>query len=152
MLTDLMITSVSKQMIAVLTEGLKTRYGDIALKHGTQINYLGMSIDFTHTGEARLTMAGYVDEIPSTSGVTGSARTPASDTLFDADDSERVSEELRVWFHRVVAQFLYLAKRTRPECLTGVSYLATRVTKATVRDVEKLHRMVRYIRRTLGWY
>jgi hypothetical protein len=42
-----MITSVSKQMIAELTEGLKTRYGDIALKHGTQINYLGMSIDFT---------------------------------------------------------------------------------------------------------
>jgi hypothetical protein len=146
---DLMITSVSKEMIAELTEGLKTRYGDIALKHGTQINYLGMSIDFTHTGEARLTMAGYVDEILSTSGVTGTARTPASDTLFDADDSERVSEELRVWFHRVVAQLLYLAKRTRPECLTGVSYLATRVTKATVRDVEKLHRMVRYIRRTL---
>jgi hypothetical protein len=135
-------------MIAKVTEGLKTRYGDISLKHGTQINYLGMSIDFTHTGEARLTMAGYVDEILSTSGVTGTARTPASDTLFDADDSERVSEKLRVWFHRLVAQLLYLATRTRPECLT-VSYLATWVTKATVRDVEKLRRMIPYIRGTL---
>ena len=50
-------------MIDDLTEGLKTRCGDISLKNGTMVNYLGMSIDFTHPGEARLTMAGYVDEI-----------------------------------------------------------------------------------------
>ena len=112
------------------------------------VNYLGMSIDFTHPGEARLTMAGYIDEILTTSGVTGTARTPASDTLFELDESEFVEENVRAWFHRVVAQLLYLAKRTRPECLTGVSYLATRVTRCTVRDVEKLHRMVRYIRWT----
>ena len=48
----------------------------------------------------------------------------------------------------MVAQLLYLAKRVRPECLTGVAYLATKVTKCTVRDVEKLHRMIRYIRWT----
>jgi hypothetical protein len=44
-------------------------------------------------------MAGYVDEILTTSGVTGM--------------SELVSESSRVWFHRVVAQLLYLAKRVR---------------------------------------
>lgn len=107
-----------------------------------------MSVDFTVSGEARLTMVGYVDEVLSSSGMTGTARTPASDTLFDAEDSDRVSEQVRVWFHRVVAQVLYLAKRTRPECLTGVFYLATRVTRCTVSDVEKLHRMLRYIRAT----
>jgi hypothetical protein len=51
------------------------------------INYLGVSLDFTHSWEARLTMAGYVQEILDTSGVTGTARTPASNTLFDADES-----------------------------------------------------------------
>jgi hypothetical protein len=58
-------------------------------------------------------MAGYVDEILTTSGVTGTARTPAADTLFDEDMSELVSESARVWFHRVVAQLLHLAKRVR---------------------------------------
>ena len=145
---DLLITSMSTDMIHELTDGLKRIYGDISLKYGDMINYLGMSIDLTHSGEARLTMCGYANEILLTSGVPGTARTPASDTLFDDDESEYVSENLRVWFHRVVAQLLYLAKRTRPECLTGVAYLATRVTRCTVRDVEKLHRMVRYIRWT----
>ena len=34
-----------------LTEELKTRHGDISLKNGTMVDYLGMSIDFTHPGE-----------------------------------------------------------------------------------------------------
>jgi hypothetical protein len=48
-------------MISEVTDGLKTRYGEITLKHGPMINYLGISLDFTHAGEASLTMAGYVD-------------------------------------------------------------------------------------------
>ena len=95
-----------------------------------------------------MTMAGYINEILTTSGVTGIARTPALDTLFDADDSARVSEEVRVWFHRVVAQLLYLAKRTRWECLPGVSQMATQVTRCTAREVETLFRMARYLRGT----
>jgi Reverse transcriptase (RNA-dependent DNA polymerase)/Zinc knuckle len=145
---DLLITSSSKPMIEHITQGLKSRYGVISLKHGPNLNYLGMSLDFTHSGEARVTMAGYVDEVLRSSGVTGTARTPASDTLFETGESVLVSEEVRVWFHRVVAQLLYLAKRVRPECLTAVAYLATRVTKCDSYDVEKLHRLVRYIRGT----
>lgn len=61
-------------------------------------------------------MSGYVDEILPTSGVTGTAKTPVR-----SGENELVSDQVRVWFHRVVAQLLYLAKRTRPECLTGVS-------------------------------
>jgi hypothetical protein len=70
-----------------------------------------------HSGKARLTMSGYLNEILMTSGVTGTARTPATDTLFEADATKLVSEDVRVWFHRVVAQVLYLANRTR-ETLT----------------------------------
>jgi hypothetical protein len=99
-------------------------------------------------GEARLTMAGYVDEILTTSGVTGTARTPKADTLFDEDMSELVSEIVRVWFHRVVAQLLYLAKRVCWECLPAVSHMAGHAQRCAVRDVEKRHRLVRYIRGT----
>ena len=147
---DLLITSVSKALISELTQGLRNRYGDISLKHGPLLNYLGMQLDFSHAGEARLTMAGYVNEVLTSCGVAGTARTPATDMLFDRDESaEPVSEEIRVWFHRVVAQLLYLAKRVRPECLTAVAYLATRVLKCDSSDVEKLYRLVRYIRWTL---
>jgi hypothetical protein len=110
-----------------------------------------MSLDFSHSGEARLTMSGYLNEILMTLGVTGTARTPATDTLFEADGTELVTADVRVWFHRVVAQVLYLAKWTRPEILTTVSYLATRVPRCTESDVAKLHRLIRYLRDLGPW-
>jgi hypothetical protein len=120
---NLLITSKSKEMIAALTDG------EITLKHGPNINYLSVSFDFTHSGEARLTMTGYVHEILSTSGASGTARTPATDTLFDADDSELVSEPVRVWFHRVVAQILYrLVRYIRWSCAeTGGAWYGSEV-------------------------
>jgi hypothetical protein len=60
---DLLITSTSTRMISELTEGLRTRYGEISLKHGPMLNYLGT---FSHSGEARLTMSGYLNERDST--------------------------------------------------------------------------------------
>jgi hypothetical protein len=53
-----------------------------------------------------------------------------------------------VWFNKHVAMILYLAKRARPELLTAVSYLATRVTKCDGDDADKLMRLIRYIRGT----
>ena len=41
---------------------------------------------------------------------------------------------------------MYLAKRVKLECLTAVAYLATRVTRCSEDDVDKLYRLVRYIR------
>jgi hypothetical protein len=43
---------------------------------------------------------------------------------------------------------LYLAKRTKPECLTATAFLATRVTKSTLEDKEKLNRLLKYVRHT----
>ena len=147
---DLLITSASDRMVNELAEGLRARYGEISLTRGPLLNYLGMSIDFTHAGEARITMAGYVKDVLLSSGVTGNARTPATDGLFEVrGDAVAVSEEIRVWFHRVVAQLLYLAKRVRPECLAAVAYLATRVTRCDSHDIEKLFRLLRYIRWTV---
>ena len=144
---DLLIMSTSKGMIAELAEGLKKRYGEITLKHGPVVNYLGMVLDFTFTGEVRVTMSGYIEDILKSSGVQGIARTPGTDGLFEVRDTAfTVPEEVRVWFHRTVAMILYLAKRAKPECLTAVSYLATRVTKCDSDDVDKLVRLVRYIR------
>lgn len=105
-----------------------------------------MSVNLSSPGRAEITMRGYTDEVVSTSGVRGTARSPATDGLFESRESaELVEEATRVWFHKIVAMVLYLAKRTKPECLTAVSYLSTRVTKCTTDDVDKLQRLIRYI-------
>lgn len=47
-----------------------------------------------------------------------------------------------------MAKLLYLAKRVRPECLTAVSFLATRVTSCDIDDMAKLRRVLGYLRGT----
>jgi hypothetical protein len=43
---------------------------------------------------------------------------------------------------------LYLAKRVRPECLTAVSFLTTRVQKCDIDDLAKLRRVLGYLKAT----
>ena len=124
------------------------KYGEISRSDGPVVNYLGMTFDLRVKGEARVTMKRHIQDTLEGSGTTGLAASPAIDQLFDVRDIARVEEEERAKFHRMVAKLLYLAKRTKPECLTAVSFLATRVTKCTADDVGKLARLVRYIRRT----
>ena len=146
---DLFIASKSPEMIDHLTLGLKSRYGEISKTQGTVLNYLGMTFDLSHPGEARVSMKGYVDDLLESCAATGGARTPATDGLFEAKDgAEMATEAERVQFHSDVAKILYLAKKARPDVLLAVAYLATRVSRCTKDDLVKLVRLVRYLRDT----
>jgi hypothetical protein len=52
----------------------------------------------------------------------------------------------RLWFHSYVAKLLYIAKRVKPECLTAVSFLTTRVQAPSEQDHNKLIRVIKYVR------
>jgi Reverse transcriptase (RNA-dependent DNA polymerase) len=146
---DLLITSVDEDMITDLSEGLRRRYGEITKTSGTVLNYLGMVLDFSHPGEVRVSMKGFVEDMLLSSGITGRARTPATEGLFEVrNDAVLCGEVKRKEFHSLVAKLLYLAKKSRPECLTAVAFLATRVTRCTDQDWEKLTRLLRYINDT----
>ena len=88
-------------------------------------------------------MKGYVDELLIWYGESGTAKDPAGESLFD----EKVGAR-RGTFFSTVAKLLYLAKRARPEELTGVLDLATRVQKCDEEDVRKLERVMNYLRAT----
>jgi len=55
-------------------------------------------------------------------------------------------------FHSVVAKLLYIAKRVRPDILTAVSFLSTRIQSPSDEDWAKLSRVLKYLKctRTLG--
>ena len=106
---DLIITSVDQQMIEDICGKLKGRYGVMTRHDGPVLNYLGMVFDLTKTGEVSMTMKGYTLDTILYAGISGRARSPATDGLFEVrDTAELVPEEQRSWFHSVVAQ---------PECL-----------------------------------
>jgi Reverse transcriptase (RNA-dependent DNA polymerase) len=142
---DLLITSVDQGMIESLAEGLKRRYGEITMTNGTKLDYLSMVLDFSHPGETRVSMKGFVEDMLLSSGVTGGAKTPATDGLFEVRaDAPPCSEARREKFHSLMAKMLYLAKKSRPE-VKAVAFLATRVSRCTEHDWEKLVRLLRYV-------
>ena len=52
-------------------------------------------------------------------------------------------------FHRIVARFLYVAKRTRPDLQVAVAFLCKQVKCPNVGDWKKLGRLVWYVRATV---
>ena len=146
---DLFISSANPHMIHELCDGLKARYGEITKCSGPVLNYIGMVFDLTTKGEAKVTMKGYVEDTLMCSNTPGGARTPGTENLFNVRaESTRATEVEQGQFHTMVAKLLYLAKRARPDCLTAVAFLATRVTRCDQDDLGKLARLIKYIRAT----
>ena len=70
-----------------------------------------MVLDFSHPGEARVSMKGFVEDMLVSSGITGRAGTPATEGLFEVrNDAVLCDEVKRKEFHSLVAKLLYLAK------------------------------------------
>jgi hypothetical protein len=112
------------------------------------LDYVGMTFNLEVEGEVRVTMDSCVDNILSGCGVETTRATPASSMLFHVRDAPKASESESAWFHTYVAKLLYLAKRVRPECLTAVAFLTTRVAVCDIDDLAKLRRLLGYLRFT----
>jgi hypothetical protein len=145
---DLMVTSVNQCNLDSFGKYLKSVYPETRTNSGVILDYVGMTFDFTIPGEVRVTMDNCVNDILSGSGVTKTRVTPAASTLFDTRDAKKATDVEAKWFHTHVAKVLYLAKRVRPECLTAVAFLSTRVQVCDIDDLAKLTRLLGYLRHT----
>ena len=132
-----------------LENTLKTAFGEIKRRDGAEVPFLGMNIVFNEDSTVTISMPGYVRDLLVQSETEGAAASPANAQLFDAPDEDEPIPELdRKAFHTMVAKLLYLSKRTRPDIQVAVSYLCTRVTRATSRDTAKLARVLKYLKQT----
>jgi hypothetical protein len=157
---DMLLTCECEQTIARVLAAIDDRYPETTMHAGPKVDFLGMSLEFGVPGECAITMNGMVQDIVDTSDIVGTATSPATESLFEVDESmEAIASDVTIpgskttiqeWFHSYTAKILYLAKRVKPECLTTVAYLATRVNKANEDDVAKLRRLIRYLRSSSG--
>jgi hypothetical protein len=64
-------------------------------------------------------------------------------------DSSLLAEKEKHFFHTVVAKLLYLlSRRARPDIITAVGFLCTRVQAPIVEDMIKLERLMGYLLKT----
>jgi hypothetical protein len=125
---------------------LEKAFVDVNFETGLKLSFLGMTISTETEGRVVISMQGFVDEFVNDYPGDRIVSSPSNGDLFVIEDSDVVANEAdRKSFHTTVAKLLYLGKRIRPDILLTVSFLCTRVTKVTERDLMKLKRLVNYV-------
>ena len=64
------------------------------------------------------------------------------------EKSKTLSESEHVQFRSRVMKVAYLSKRTRPDLLTAIAFLTTRISAPTKQDGVKLNKLLQYIKYT----
>ena len=145
---DILLTCKDVAAIDGVLAELKAIYGELVVHEGSSLPYLGMEFDFSQPGQVSVKMGKYIDDLLRITETTGTADTPAGESLFSTRDAQKLDPEQARDFHSHVATVLYLAKRARPDLLTAVSFLTRRVAEPDVDDLKKLQRLLRYINAT----
>ena len=108
-----------------------------------------MTIDYSIPGKVSFRMDDYVDRLleEAPDDMTGTVSTPAANYLFQTNpDANKLGSADAELFHHLVAKLLYLCKRVRPDIMTAVAFLTTRVSSPDQDDYNKLARCIKYLR------
>jgi hypothetical protein len=144
---DDILAQVDKEEAERLRVHLRNRFGEVQFEVGERLSYLGMQINVKDEGTT-VDMSFYVKKLLEGTTVKGQA-SPGNHSSFIVDEESQLLEECeRKYFHSTTAKLLYLAKRARPDILTLVIFLCTRVQYASVQDKEKLERVLGYLKWT----
>lgn len=145
---DLFITCTDITSVDQFVAFIKQKFVTITEHRGPVHSYLGMTFDYTTTGRVSVSMNGYINDVLSFTSVTGSVTSPATSNLFttaQTSEADLLQSDDKEDYHTVVAKLLYLAKRVRPDILTAVSLLASKVINPTAGDRQKLYRVLKYL-------
>jgi len=142
---DLLITSSSNNEISDIIELIRARVGGLKVQRGNKIKFLGMNFVRSNNGDIDITMSNYINECVAEWQTVNKSKCPNHADLFEEFDSVLLPEKNKKVYHSGVAKLLYLAKRARPDILTTVSHLSSRVQKPTNKDLLKLDKVFEYL-------
>jgi hypothetical protein len=145
-----MISCSDRRGVNHLVNYLNSVYTKVNYHDEKVLDYLGISFDYSIPGEVSISMESMVDDVINEAklNVGDVISTPAAGYLFNVSESEYLMKKESDHFHSVTAKLLYIAKRARPDILTAVSFLTSRVQNPTVEDNKKLMRVLKYLNGT----
>mmetsp|Transcript_25421 Transcript_25421/g.38556 ORF Transcript_25421/g.38556 Transcript_25421/m.38556 type:complete len:84 (+) Transcript_25421:2644-2895(+) len=83
-----------------------------------------MTIDFSEPGKVIFSMLDYIDRLIAETPeevLKGEGTSPAANHLFQVNDrGTKLDASSAIMYHHLIAQLLYLGKRTRPDLLLAV--------------------------------
>ena len=148
---DVKVSHVDKDVVENTVKELESHFQEMTVTRGKERVYVGMHISLDNDA-VTICNKEYVEEAIELFGeeIGSAAATPAKAHLFEVEEGrELLSTKQQKTFHSCVAKLLFVAKRGRPDILTAVSFLTTRVTKPTIDDWGKLKRIIQYFKGTI---
>jgi hypothetical protein len=140
---DIFFVAEHEKELETCNQHLKAKYRDITINKGSDISYLGMTIETEKdTGRIGVSQKGYVSGILSKFKVTGTAKTPSLPNMFEATTGDPV--DVTDYLSKVMS-LMYLAQRTRPDILKEVSYAATKCVNPNSEDLSKVERILKHV-------
>ena len=148
---DLLIISDGSG-IDIVSNCLRQRYRDVKVTLGNVHDYLGMVVTRTAFG-VTVQMYAYVEKCIAQYDDVREYKMPAvlTDFFVVIDSLPILDETGKNKFHSTVAMLLYLAKRVRCDILLVISFLAGRVLSPNTGDLDKLLRVLGYLKFTRNW-
>lgn len=150
---DLKISHENPAVVDRFIEYIDGIYPGLTIQRGKELEYLGMTLDYSVKGEITFSQVPYIcemlEEFPEELGTA--AITPATENLFRVDEdvsAPTLSEERSAIFHQYVAQLLFISNRSRRDIQTAVAFLTTRVKGPNDHDWTKLRRVMKYLKGT----
>ena len=144
-------TAVVDDFIFWLRSKYEDDVGKVKESRGKVHDYLGMELDFSNVGTVQIKMPKYVDEMiesfPHSKELQREVVSPASEHLYLINEKgTKIDSERADTFHTIVAKGLFLTKRARPDIMTTIAFLSTRVREPDEDDWKKLIRLLRYLK------
>jgi hypothetical protein len=152
---DLKISHEDPMAVTDMINALKKEFGkvsDLTVTRGKIHDNLGIRFDFSEPGKVVMSMEDYIsnllEETPDDQ-IKGMASSPASNHLFDVNSNcKKLASNTAVIYPHLTAKLLYLSKHTRPDILTSVSFLCTRVQTPDDDNWKKLGQCLTYLKNT----
>jgi hypothetical protein len=132
-----------------LHEALVRRFPEGVVFHeGLEHAYLGLKVVSNHDRKKYLvSQPAFASNVAAASGLSDLANTPATENLFDLDESEPTDA---FDYTSRAASLLYLSTRTRPDIRLATGVLMQRAHGPNKYDLARLERTEAYVRSTQG--
>jgi hypothetical protein len=139
--------SSNQDMMNMLFNSLQEEYGEVSIKSGDLLGYLGMQIAVAKDGTITLSQPGYLKGLIDTFNPNYSeASTPLS-TIETTVKGDEVYVDQNLYLQKV-GSLNYLAQYTRPDILYAVSRAAQACSKPTQGDMKRVDRIFKYLTKT----
>jgi len=149
---DIFFFGNSDDLVNKFKEGMISKH-KIKKFYKNNISYLGLRIiNNKETGLTTVDQEFYIQSMLKKYNVMVNGKdkpvdSPSDEDLFKETNSSTTGVNQNL-YRSIVMSLLYVAKRTRPDILLGVTYLSRKCMKATTGDWKKLQRILLY----LAWH